>query len=200
MGGARIAAPLYVQDVGGPTDRLSCVALHMQDARTHRRILIATAKDRWRQPGKGDMAATASKQTGDIEMRLVAYHNCDDVELFWRVSVAGQPDAPIPDVLGFKIERQGRRADGTWGGSEILRNRVGFTDGAGTSSEENDSAPSRSSNIWPFQSYDWTDHGANSGQTVRYRVSAVRLLDGGGTPGTTRLVAVADTDWSTAIE
>jgi hypothetical protein len=144
------------------------------------------------------MAATASKQTGGVRMRLVAYHNCDDVELFWRVTVGGEDDAAIAGVLGFMVERQRRRTDGSWGHTEVVRNRVGFSDDPETSPEEHDGPPSKPSKLWPFQCYDWTDHGANNGQTVRYRVSAMKLPDGG-TAGTTPLVAVADTDWTEAI-
>jgi hypothetical protein len=145
------------------------------------------------------MSVKVSKTTGNVEMSLVAYHNCEDVELFWRVSVNGAADASIPGVLGFMLERQRRGADGNWNNTEVIRNRVGFTDEPETSTEENDSPPSKPSKLWPFQCYDWTDHGANNGQTVRYRVSAVRLPNGG-TAGTTPLVAVADTGWSEPIE
>src|SRR6185295_15528223 len=137
------------------------------------------------------MPTTASKTIGNVELRLVAYHNCDDVELFWQASVSGQRDAPIPEVLGFTIERQRRQPDGAWGKSELIRNRVGFSAGP---EDEAGQAPTNPSSIWPFQCFDWTDHGANSGQTVRYRASAVRLPTGG-TLGETALEPVADSDW-----
>jgi hypothetical protein len=144
------------------------------------------------------MPVTTSNKTGDVEIRLAAYHNCDDVELFWRVTVDGQEDAAIPEVLGFTIERQRLQAGGAWGPTEVLRNRVGFTDDP-TAADDLDGSRSKPSNVWPFQCYDWTDHGANSGQTVRYRVSAVSLPQGG-TVGVTQLTPVADTGWTSSIE
>jgi hypothetical protein len=142
------------------------------------------------------MANAVSKKAGNVELHLVAYHNCDDVEVFWRVSVAGEKDAPIPEVLGFTLERQRQKADGTWSDSEVIRNRVGFSSGP---ADQAGPAPTQPSSIWPFQCFDWTDHGANSGQTVRYRVSAVRL-PAGGTLGETALEPVADSGWTEAIE
>src|SRR5262250_2900060 len=141
------------------------------------------------------MSNTTSKKTGNTELRLVAYHNCDDVELFWRVAVNGQADASIPAVLGFMLERQRKVAGGAWGGTEVIRNRVGFTEDPAVAPDENDGGPSKPSNVWPFQCYDWTDHGANNGQTVRYRVSAMRL-PAGGTVGETALESVADSGWT----
>jgi PLD-like domain len=144
------------------------------------------------------MPVTTSNQTGNVLMHLAAYHNCDDVQLFWRVTVNGKEDAEIPGVLGFMIERQRQQAGGAWGPSEILRNAVGFkalppADDNGTGME---SGPSH---LWPFQCYDWTDHGANSGQVVRYRVSGMRLPPGG-TAGETKLTAAADSGWTAAID
>src|ERR1019366_1431112 len=118
------------------------------------------------------MPITTSNRTGDIEIRLAAYHNCDDVQLFWRVAVNGQDDDEIPGCLGFTIERQRRDAGGAWGTTEVLRNRLGLTEDP-TAGGDLDGSRSKPSNVWPLQCYDWTDHGANSGQTVRYRVVAV---------------------------
>jgi hypothetical protein len=132
------------------------------------------------------------------EIRLVTYKDCDDVALCWRVKVDGRDDSPIPGVLGFMIERQRKKEDGSWGKSEILRNRVGFSKNSSFSAEEGSSF-SKPSNIWPFQCYDWTDHGANSGQSVRYQVSAMKLPNGG-VPGATTLIPVATTGWSEAIK
>lgn len=141
------------------------------------------------------MSIAASKKTGNVELRVVAYRNCDDVELFWRASVADELDAPIPEVLGFVVERQRQKAGGTWGNTEVIRNRVGFE--AGPADETGPTT--QPSSLWPFQCFDWTDHGANNGQTVRYRVSAVRL-PAGGTLGETALEPVADSGWTEAIE
>jgi glycosyltransferase involved in cell wall biosynthesis len=34
-----------------------------------------------------------------MQLRLTAYLNCDDVELFWRATVAGVNHAPVPQAL-----------------------------------------------------------------------------------------------------
>ncbi|HKH49932.1 MAG TPA: hypothetical protein VKM72_35205 [Thermoanaerobaculia bacterium] len=94
------------------------------------------------------------------------------------------------------LERQRLHSGGTWGNTEVIRNRVGFSSDP---ADDAGSAPTKPSSIWPFQCFDWTDHGANSGQTVRYRVSAVRL-PAGGALGETALEPVADSDWTEAIE
>ena len=145
------------------------------------------------------MSVPTSNITDSIKIQLTPYHDCDDVQLFWRAIVSGQMDGAITDCLGFMIERQRKMQNGDWGKTEILRNRVGFSgneEGVGTGEE---GSPSRPSNIWPFQRYDWTDHGANNGQTVRYRVVAMRL-PGGGVPGTATLEPIADSGWTEAIE
>ncbi len=77
----------------------------------------------------------------------------------------GRAMEPIPGCLGFVIERQRLDKHGNFGPTEILRNRVGFKDGSNNDEENNvdDQMLSQPSNIWPFQSFNWTDHGANSG-------------------------------------
>lgn len=145
------------------------------------------------------MSVTAAQTTGNVRVRVTARHNCDDVELVWRVSMGELDDAPIPGVRGFMVERQRKRKDGTWGATEILRNRVGFAEDPATATGENGRAPSRHSNVWPFQCYDWVDHGATGGQTVRYRISALMLPDGGRL-GETTLEPVADSGWTDAID
>jgi phospholipase D-like protein len=145
------------------------------------------------------MSINASRKTGNVDLSVYAYVNCDDVELCWRAAVGGQIDQAIPEVLGYMLERQRKGQGGAWGAVEVLRNRVGFTEDPSTGTEESSGAPSRPSSVWPFQCFDWTDHGANSGQTVRYRVSAVRL-PAGGILGTTPMQPVADTGWTGPIE
>lgn len=120
------------------------------------------------------MATTAEGVSGRFGLRLCAYHNCDDVELFWRTSDNGARDAAIAGVLGFAIERQRKKSDGDWGAIEVLRNRVGFSAQMPDPDDKHSDA-SEPCTKWPFQCYYWTDHGANSGQVVRYRVSALRL-------------------------
>jgi hypothetical protein len=58
---------------------------------------------------------------------------------------------------------------------------------------------SQPSNIWPFQSFSWTDHGANSGQTVKYRIGAVSSVSGQD-PGSAPLNEIAFSKWSDTIE
>ncbi len=85
-----------------------------------------------------------------------------------------------------------------WGTTEVLRNRLGFTEDP-TAGGDLDGSRSKPSNVWPFQCYDWTDHGANSGQTVRYRVVAGNLPLSGAV-GDTQLTPIADTGWTAPIE
>lgn len=143
------------------------------------------------------MAVSTRNTTNGIEIRLAAYHNCDDVQLFWRAVVEEEEDAPVPDCLGYVIERRRLGSDGQWRPTEVLRNRVSFS----SERAEGEGTPAymtRPSNVWPFQRYDWADHGANNGQTVRYRVAAVVLPDGG-TVGESELQTVADSGWTEPI-
>ena len=136
-----------------------------------------------------------------IEIKMAAYRNGDDVQLYWRALVNGKTDEPIPGCLGFVIERQRLDKHGDFGPTEVLRNRVGFKDGS-NSEEENtvdDQMLSQPSNIWPFQNFSWTDHGANTGQTVKYRVGAVSAV-AGQEPGSAPLKAIEFSKWSAAIE
>jgi hypothetical protein len=142
------------------------------------------------------MSIKADKTTNGVTVRLTAYNNCDDVQLFWRVSRQGQDDVPLEGCLGFMIERQRLQNGGQWAPVEILRNRVSFTDAV---PNEVTAATSEPSNIWPFQRYEWTDHGANNGQTVKYRVSAVALTPGG-TAGTSEMQQIADSGWTQSLK
>jgi phosphatidylserine/phosphatidylglycerophosphate/cardiolipin synthase-like enzyme len=139
------------------------------------------------------MAIPSNNKVGNVEIKLVAYHNCDDAQLFWRTIVDGQADRPIPGCLGFMIERRRKTQNGVWGPIEILRNRVGFE-----GQEELAENQSRPCNVWPFQRYDWTDHGANNRETVQYRVSALRL-PAEGKLGTTILESYANSGWTEPI-
>ncbi len=145
------------------------------------------------------MAIKASNTTNGLTIDTFAYTNCDDVLLFWRVAANGHADAEVPNCRGFELERRRRQPDGSWGAIEIIRNRTGF---AGQSIEstgdELSKAPTQPSSIWPFQCFDWTDHGASNGDTVGYRVSAVELTAGGDL-GTSTLAAIANGDWTEAI-
>ena len=144
------------------------------------------------------MAITVSNTTSGVATKVVAYKNGDDVGLFWRVAIGGAVDQAVPDGRGFMIQRQRRLKSGEWGKIETLRNRVGFSATPAIAEQPLQATPTQPSNIWPFQCFDWTDHGANSGETVRYRVSAVKL-PAGGTLGETELTVVADSGWTQAI-
>ena len=144
------------------------------------------------------MPIVKEKTTAGITLRVTAYHNCDDVELFWRVRDATGEDKSIPNCLGFIIERRRLDPDGNWGPVEVLRNQVGF----GTTQAAPNASGYRSepAHTWPFQCYDWTDHGANNGQNVKYRVSAVGLPAAGGIPGEIKLATIAHSGWTAAIK
>ena len=144
------------------------------------------------------MATNIENKTGQDLLRLTCYQNCDDVQLCWRTGQGNKIDVPIPGCLGFKIERQRKDKEGNWSTVEVLRNRVGF-DPNPPASADGDSR-SEPSSVWPFQRYDWTDHGANNGETVRYRVCAMKLPAAGGEVGTVELEEIADTGWTPSIE
>ncbi|HZE68962.1 MAG TPA: phospholipase D-like domain-containing protein [Pyrinomonadaceae bacterium] len=143
------------------------------------------------------MPVSTSNLTNGIGIKLTAYHNCDDVQLFWRPTVNGQPDVAIPGCLGFAIARRRKTSADVWGATEVLRNRVGFSNQLPVGADGLPQYLTKPSSIWPFQRYDWTDHGANSGQTVMYRVTAVGLPQG--QPGDVELQPIADSGWTEAI-
>ncbi len=95
-----------------------------------------------------------------MTIQLAAYANGDDVHLVW------DPGAKIPKCLGFAIEcrRPGKEP-------KAISNRVGFASDAPKDGE------TRSSREWPFQRFDWTDHAADLGDEIAYRVIA-RVLEG----------------------
>jgi phosphatidylserine/phosphatidylglycerophosphate/cardiolipin synthase-like enzyme len=93
-----------------------------------------------------------------ITLRVFA--NADDVHLVWN------HEDDIPGCLGFAIEcRRGA------GDPKYLSNRVGFV-GDPLVDQEGKAIVARSSQDWPFQRYDWTDHAADLGDTIAYRVVA----------------------------
>ncbi|RWG22561.1 MAG: phosphatidylserine synthase [Mesorhizobium sp.] len=98
---------------------------------------------------------------------LKVFSNADDVHLVWR------HENDIPGCLGFAIEC--RRGDAE---PKYLSNRVGFEDDTEVD-DQGERLTSRSSQIWPFQRYDWTDHAADLGDVIAYRVVARVLGDDG---------------------
>lgn len=145
------------------------------------------------------MSVVVSKRTDNIEIKLTAYHNCDDVQLYWLTKVNENISSPIEDCLGFILERQRMDKNGKWLSIEILNNRVGFENTPVPTNNVEKEIFRTPSNICPFQTYNWTDHGANSGQVVRYRVSAAKLPDNG-IPGISILIPIADSGWTEAIK
>jgi phosphatidylserine/phosphatidylglycerophosphate/cardiolipin synthase-like enzyme len=122
---------------------------------------------------------------------LKAYANCDDVFLAWS------PGEAIPNCLGFAIECR-RRKNGTLGPATPLSNRVGFKADA---PKAGDRRPSRD---WPFQRYDWTDHAADLGDEISYRVVARvgapgALADGPASPWTRSMKLDAECDGARAL-
>lgn len=135
------------------------------------------------------------KSASDVKLKLTTKHNLDDVQLTWRTLDTNAKDSPLENCLGFMIQRQ-RMKEGGWEATETLRNRVGFSE---TPIDPKDPKElSRPSIIWPFQRYDWTDHGANNGQTVRYKISAVGLPLNG-RMGESELTVLLESQWSAEI-
>jgi len=130
------------------------------------------------------------------QINLTVYNNCDDVQLFWCTKITDNKINGIPNCIGFSIERQRKDSAGNFGSTEILRNRVGFS--IENISTDSDSI-SKPSNIWPFQSYKWTDYGANNNEILRYRIVALRLPSNG-IPGTSILEEITASDWTEPIE
>lgn len=97
------------------------------------------------------------------DIRLLT--NCDDAVIFWRVA------KPIPDCLGFAIEREMKFDDGRIQ-RITLDNRKGFE------KDDPKQGEHRPSTVWPFQRFWWADFSANLGDVVRYRVTPMVMDDG----------------------
>ena len=97
--------------------------------------------------------------------KLKVYTNADDALLFWSIP------QPIDSCRGFAIARRKKDAKGkeTEG---FLPNRTGFAnEKVAAKPEEGQEAVTKPSTEWPFQRFSWTDHDANTGDTVSYRCS-----------------------------
>jgi phosphatidylserine/phosphatidylglycerophosphate/cardiolipin synthase-like enzyme len=101
-----------------------------------------------------------------MSVKLKVYVNEDDALLFWSIP------APIPGCRGFAIERRRTDPDGKKG-QDYLPNRMGFEGEAVPQPVEGQAAVLKPSTEWPFQRFSWTDHDANTGDTVSYRVVPV---------------------------
>jgi phosphatidylserine/phosphatidylglycerophosphate/cardiolipin synthase-like enzyme len=102
-----------------------------------------------------------------LTLRIAVYTNGDDAFVAWA------PSAFMPGCRGFMLER----ARKTPGGDVIeeVENRLGFK------KDKPKSGDHRPSSEWPFQRFNWSDHVVNSGDEVRYRVTAM-IDDGTGRP------------------
>jgi len=91
-----------------------------------------------------------------VRIKIAVYTNSDDAFVAWA------PSAAIPGCRGFLLER-GRKT-GAGQKVEIVENRVGFK------KDKPKSGDHKPSSEWPFQRFTWTDHAADVGNQVRYRV------------------------------
>jgi phosphatidylserine/phosphatidylglycerophosphate/cardiolipin synthase-like enzyme len=96
-----------------------------------------------------------------MPVKLKVYVNEDDALLFWSIP------KPIPECRGFAIQRHIKRKGKKKIEEDFLVNRTGFENEGKT----NGNAPGvKPSTEWPFQRFSWTDHDAQTGDTVSYRV------------------------------
>ncbi len=100
-----------------------------------------------------------------MPVKLKVYVNEDDALLYWSIA------APIAACRGFAIERKLTDAAGT-ASQTFLPNRIGF-ENEPVPPPDGDSPPLKPSTEWPFQRFSWTDHDADTGDTVSYRVVPV---------------------------
>jgi phosphatidylserine/phosphatidylglycerophosphate/cardiolipin synthase-like enzyme len=109
----------------------------------------------------------------EMSTSLKVYANEDDALLFWSVA------KPIEKCRGFAIERKRTTADGKKGVT-FLPNRIGFENQPEPAKKKaGQKAILKPSTEWPFQRFSWTDHDANTGDTVSYRVIPVIRNDNG---------------------
>ncbi len=93
------------------------------------------------------------------------YTNGDDCFLAWSMP-------PTPDCWGFAIWRELKTAGGkVFNG--YIHNRTGFE---GENNPPNSHKPSTE---WPFQRYNWTDHGVDEGDEVSYIIYPVLKSENG---------------------
>src|SRR3954451_15991723 len=109
-----------------------------------------------------------------MSTKLKVYADEDDTLLFWSIP------QPIPGCRGFAIARRKRNAQGKKT-EDFLLNRTGFENEkvAVQPEKEDQAAVVKPSTEWPFQRFSWTDHDANTGDTVSYRVVPIIRNEGG---------------------
>jgi len=118
-----------------------------------------------------------------VTTSVKVYVNEDDALLFWSVSEV------IPGCRGFAVAR--RRSDQSGSSEDFLLNRMGF-DNEPLPQPGAEGAVVRPSTEWPFQRFSWTDHDADTGDTVSYRVIPVIR----NSAGTLELVEAQASQWS----
>src|SRR5947208_2933295 len=97
-----------------------------------------------------------------MPVKLKVLNNEDDALIYWRIA------APIAGCRGFAIQRRITRP-GQEAAEEFLLNRTGFEDEK-LPPEVKGQGFNKPSTDWPFQRFSWTDHDANTGDKVAYRV------------------------------
>jgi len=102
-------------------------------------------------------------------IKVTVYTNSDDAFVAWA------PSEFVPGCRGFLLERGRKTGSGVR--VESVENRVGFR------TDKPKSGDHRPSSDWPFQRFNWTDHAADVGDEIRYRVTAM-LDTGSGRPYT----------------
>jgi phosphatidylserine/phosphatidylglycerophosphate/cardiolipin synthase-like enzyme len=119
--------------------------------------------------------------------KLMVYANEDDALLYWSIS------EPIPGCRGFAAERKITRKGQQTSRQDVLPNRTGFeNENVHAKPKPGQKAVLKSSKEWPFQRFSWTDHDANTGDTVSYRIlPMIRNAAGGLDP-----VEAQASDWS----
>src|ERR1041384_2063970 len=105
--------------------------------------------------------------------KLRVYVNEDDALLFWSIS------KPIPQWRGFAIQRRIKRKGKKKTDEDFLVNRTGFENEKTPPKTNGDAQNVKPSTEWPFQRFSWTDHDAETGDTVSYRVIPVIRNAGG---------------------
>jgi hypothetical protein len=131
-----------------------------------------------------------------MSTKLKVYTNEDDALLFWSIP------KPIDGCRGFAIQRRIKRKGKKQTDETFLPNRTGFeNEKVPAKANGNQKALRKPSTEWPFQRFSWTDHDANTGDTVSYRVIPVirykakklELLESNASPwSTNKKLAVPD--------
>jgi phosphatidylserine/phosphatidylglycerophosphate/cardiolipin synthase-like enzyme len=99
-----------------------------------------------------------------MSVKLKVYANEDDALLFWSVP------KPISKCRGFAIQRRIKRK-GEKQSQDFLINRTGFENEKVKAEPKAGQKPvTKPSTEWPFQRFSWTDHDAQTGDTVSYQV------------------------------